>query len=64
MKSEEIRNMPLDEMKAQVEGLKKELFNLRMRHGSGQLENPLKLRMLRRDVARVKTIIKEKEKGK
>ncbi|MFQ5354273.1 MAG: 50S ribosomal protein L29 [Thermodesulfobacteriota bacterium] len=63
MKPAEIRSMPLDEMKAQVEALKKELFNLRMRHGSGQLENPLKLRMLKRDVARVKTIIKEKEKG-
>ncbi|GMR04884.1 MAG: 50S ribosomal protein L29 [Thermodesulfobacteriota bacterium] len=63
MKPAEIREMTVDDIRAKVEGLKKDLFSLRMRHCSGQLENPIKLRMLKRDVARVMTILAEKEKG-
>ncbi len=64
MKPAEVRDMKLDEMKTKAQELTKELFNLRMRHITNQLENPLKLRILKKDIARVKTIIAEKEKGK
>ncbi len=64
MKSAEIRDMNLEEIKAKEAELSKEIFNLRMRHTTNQLENPLSLRTLRRDMARVKTIIAEKERGK
>ncbi len=63
MKSTEIRAMSLDEMKAKEQELGKELFSLRMRHATAQLENPLKIRFLKKDIARVKTIIAEKGKG-
>ena len=64
MKPAEVRDMKLDEIKTKAQELTKELFNLRMRHITNQLENPLKLRFLKKDIARVKTIIAEKEKGK
>ncbi len=52
--------MTAEELGAKTEELKKELFNLRMRHATSQLENPLKIRLLRRDIARVNTIAKSK----
>ncbi|MBI5491656.1 MAG: 50S ribosomal protein L29 [Deltaproteobacteria bacterium] len=64
MKPAEIRDLTLEETKAKEAELSKEIFNLRMRHTTNQLENPLSLRTLRRDMARVKTIIAEKERGK
>lgn len=63
MKTKEIRNMSLDEMKGKVAELDKELFGLRMSHATAQLENPLKIRVARRRLARLKTIINEKERG-
>ncbi len=63
MKPNEIRETPVDELKARETELKKELFNLRMRHSTSQIENPLKIRALRRDIARVKTVIAEKTRG-
>ena len=44
--------------------MKKELFNLRFQHATGQLENPVQMRELKRNIARVKTIIREKELAK
>ncbi len=64
MKPAEIRDMTLEEMKTKEVELSKELFNLRMRHTTKQLENPLSLRTLRRNIARVKTLRAEKERGK
>ena len=46
------------------ENMKKELFNLRFQHVTGQLENPVKMREVKREIARVKTIIREKELAK
>lgn len=63
MKPKEIRETPADELKSKETELKKELFNLRMRHSTSQIENPLKIRALRRDIARVKTVIAEKTRG-
>lgn len=62
MKPAEIRDMTLEEIKAKQGEITKDLFNLRMRHATNQLENPLKLRFLKRDIARVRTIIAEKER--
>jgi large subunit ribosomal protein L29 len=63
MKPKEIRETPVEELKAKETELKKDLFNLRMRHSTSQIENPLKIRALRRDIARVKTVIAEKTRG-
>jgi large subunit ribosomal protein L29 len=62
MKTEEMRAVSVDELKGKARDLSKELFNLRLQHSMGQLENPIKLKALRRDVARVNTIISEKER--
>jgi len=49
------------ELNTELTKMKKELFNLRFQHATGQLENPVKMRELKKDIARVKTIIREKE---
>lgn len=61
MKIEQIKNMSEVELTAEVKKLKNELFNLRFQHVTGQLENPIKLRDTKKDIARVKTILREKE---
>lgn len=61
MKATEIREMSLDEMRQKVADLDQELFNLRFQHGTNQLENPRRLGVVRRDIARLKTIIRETE---
>ena len=50
------------ELNAELDKMKQELFNLRFQHVTGQLENPIKMREVKRDIARVKTIIREMEK--
>ena len=59
-----IRKMTDQERTAELERMKQELFNLRFQHVTGQLENPVKMRETKRDIARVKTIIREKELAK
>ena len=49
------------ELSSELLKLKNELFNLRFQHVTGQLENPVKMREVRKDIARVKTVIREKE---
>ncbi len=61
MKAKEIREMTNDELSSKLDSLKEELFNLRFRHATGQLENPLVLSSVRKDIARVKTEIRERE---
>ena len=61
MKIDKVRNMSLAELQTEELKLKKELFNLRFQHVTGQLENPLKMKELKRDIARIKTVIKENE---
>lgn len=63
MKTSEIKEMTLDDLRAKEGELRKELFSLRMRHRTSQLENPLRLRSLRKDIARVLTVMNEKKKG-
>ena len=55
MKATEIRKMSAEQLNEQLVGLKKDLFNLRMQHATNQLDNPLKIRETKHDIARVKT---------
>ncbi|MDX9888774.1 MAG: 50S ribosomal protein L29 [Anaerovoracaceae bacterium] len=61
MELKKIREMTDTEINAELLKLKNELFNLRFQHVTGQLENPIKMRDAKKNIARVKTIIKEKE---
>ena len=61
MKAKEIKEMTNDELVAKLAQLKEELFNLRFRHATGQLENPNVLNGVKKDIARVKTVIRERE---
>ncbi|RKY77048.1 50S ribosomal protein L29 [candidate division KSB1 bacterium] len=63
MKMDEIRQMPLDEIKIRLEDTEEELLNLQYQLALHQLDNPLKVRNLRKDVARLKTVIREYELG-
>ena len=60
MKANEIREMSLDELNVKLNDLKKDLFNLRFQNATNQLENPKKITEVRREIARVKTVITEK----
>lgn len=64
MELNKIREMTDVELRAELDKMKQELFNLRFQHITGQLENPLKMREVKRNIARVKTIIREKELDK
>ncbi|HZK57007.1 MAG: 50S ribosomal protein L29 [Candidatus Alkaliphilus sp. MAG34] len=61
MKTDEMRDMTHIELDQRLAELKGELFNLRFQLATGQLENPLRIRSVRKDIARVKTIIRENE---
>ena len=63
MKAQEVRDMSVDELVVKLDDLKKDLFNLRMQHATNQLDNPIKIADVKRDIARVKTIIRERELG-
>ena len=64
MELKKMREMTEVELNAELDNMKKELFNLRFQHVTGQLENPVKLRETKREIARVKTVIREKELAK
>jgi large subunit ribosomal protein L29 len=61
MNLEKIREMTEAELNNELKKMKNELFNLRFQHVTGQLENPIKMRDVKRNIARVKTVIREKE---
>ena len=56
----ELRDLSTDELQTKVTDLTKEMFNLRFQQAMGQIENPMRLRLLRREIARAKTLLKEK----
>ena len=60
MRAVEIRDMTIEELMEKEKDLREELFNLRFQKAVGQLSNPARLRNLRKDIARIKTVIKEK----
>jgi large subunit ribosomal protein L29 len=63
MRADEIRELSADDIKSRVAELEEERFRLRFRSASEPLENPLRLRTIRRDIARLKTILTEKSRG-
>ena len=61
MKTADVRDLTSDEIVGRIEQLQEELFRLRFRRATMELENPMLLRTLRKDVARLKTILRERE---
>jgi large subunit ribosomal protein L29 len=61
MKAKEIKNLSDAELNAKLSELKTELFNLRFRHASGQLENPMQINLVKKDIARVNTVIRARQ---
>ena len=59
MKANEIRKMNAEQLNEKLTGLKKDLFMLRMQHATNQLDNPVKIREVKHDIARVKTVLAE-----
>jgi len=61
MKIKEIRDLDINQLRQKIADLNEELFRLKLRHASGQLESTATLGKLRKDIARVKTVLREKE---
>lgn len=61
MKAKDIRKLSVNELEAKLGELKEELFNLRFQLATGQLDNPMRISVVRKDIARVKTIMRERE---
>ena len=61
MKTNEIREMSVEELETKLAGLKDELFNLRFQMATGQLENPMKIREVKKSIDQIKTIQRERE---
>ena len=57
----EIRSLSVEDLEKKLQELKKDLFMLRMQHATNQLDNPLQIAAVKKDIARIKTIIREKE---
>ena len=57
----EIRGLPVEKLEEKLQELKKDLFMLRMQHATNQLDNPMQIAAVKKDIARIKTIIREKE---
>ncbi|NLN65005.1 MAG: 50S ribosomal protein L29 [Clostridiaceae bacterium] len=63
MKTSELREKNMTELTQELQELKSELFKLRFQHATNQLDNPIKLKNVKRNIARVKTVIREMELG-
>lgn len=61
MKAKELRELTPEELRVKLTGLKEELFNLRFQVATGQLDNPMRIRNVRKDIARILTIMRENE---
>ena len=61
MKASEVVTLNHDELEEKLTGLKKDLFFLRMQHATNQLDNPIRIAQVRKDIARVKTVIRQKQ---
>ncbi|MBR6205897.1 MAG: 50S ribosomal protein L29 [Oscillospiraceae bacterium] len=61
MKASEVRKLSSSELEAKLVELKKDLFFLRMQHATNQLDNPVQISLVKKDIARVETIIREKQ---
>jgi len=63
MKAKEIRAKTDEELQKELTNLKEEMFNLRFQNATGQLENPMRIREVKKDYARIKTILRQRELG-
>lgn len=63
MKAKELRDMTVEELQKKMNDTKDELFRLRFQLATGQLDNPMRIKEVRRNIARVKTVIREREIG-
>ncbi|MDI3280423.1 MAG: 50S ribosomal protein L29 [Bacillota bacterium] len=63
MKMKEIRDLTQEELQRKLADLKEELFNLRFQQAAGQIDNPMRIREVRRSIARIKTVLRERELG-
>ncbi|NLL47407.1 MAG: 50S ribosomal protein L29 [Firmicutes bacterium] len=63
MKAKEVRDLSVNELEVKLDELKEELFNLRFQLATGQLDNPMRISAVRKDIARVKTVMRERELG-
>ena len=61
MKANEVRKMSGEELQTKLQDLKKDLLNLRLQHATNQLDNPIRIAEVKKDIARVKTIIREQQ---
>ena len=61
MKASDLRDLSLDELKGKERDLTEEIFNLKFQHATGQLENTMRVPQLKKDLARVKTVLRQKE---
>ena len=61
MKTKELHVLTVDELNTKLKELTEELFNLRFRHAIGQLENPASLKNVKKEIAKIKTILRERE---
>ena len=61
MKANEVKALSFDELQEKLVGLKKDLFFLRMQHATNQLDNPIRISQVKKDIARVKTFIRRQE---
>ena len=62
MKVSELRELAVEELQRKEQDLRKELFNLRFQQATGEIENPMRIRRIRKDIARVLTMITERDK--
>jgi large subunit ribosomal protein L29 len=63
VKTSELRALTVDELKRKESDLRKELFNLRFQRATGEIENPMRIRAVRKDIARILTVVTEKTKS-
>ncbi len=64
MKASEVRGLTAEDLNAKLVDLKKDLFYLRMQHATNQLDNPVKIAEVKKNIAKIKTVIREKELGR
>jgi large subunit ribosomal protein L29 len=63
MKTSALRDLTADELARKEQDMRKELFNLRFQQATGEIENPMRIRALKKDIARILTVLTEKNKG-
>ena len=63
MKAEQVREMSVDDLKSKVKELSEQMFRLRLQQSVGQLDNPMRIRQTRKDIARVRTALRQKQQS-